>query len=148
MLMFIRMALLNCYPHSCHKCLNEHFVFSGFEIGSLPHTLQTDSINCGVPVCWYAMRLVNGKSFTDWCKTSVMRITIYKQIRGTCLQRCSGCRHIELSKCPICKVELQMGDTRFQCRRCCQSYHAICLKADQKPPVNSIRSANIDFRRI
>jgi hypothetical protein len=81
------------------------------------------------------LRLVNGKSLTDWCNNSVMRITIYKQIRGTCLQRCSGCRHIELSKCPICKVELQMGDTRFQCRRCCQSYHAICLKADQKPPV-------------
>ena len=98
-------------------------------------TLQTDSINCGVPVCWYTMQLVNGKSFTDWCKTSVMRITIYKQIRGTCLQRRSGCRHIELSKCPICKVELQMDDTRFQCRICCQSYHAICLKADQKPPV-------------
>jgi hypothetical protein len=117
------------------QMLERTFGLSGFEIGSLPHTLQTDSINCGVLVCWYAMRLVNGKSLTDWCNTSVMRITIYKQIRGTCLQRRSGCRHIELSKCPICKVELQMGDTRFQCRRCCQSYHSICLIADQKPPV-------------
>ena len=112
--------------------LERTFGLSGFQICSLPHTLQTDSNSCGVLVCWYAMQLINGKSLTDPCNTSLMRVTIYKQIRGTCLQRPSGCGHIELYKCPICKGEVQNGNTRFECRRCYQSYHTECLTADQK----------------
>ena len=120
--------------------LERTFALSGFQIGSMPHTLQTDSISCGVLVCWYAMQLVNGKSLVDPCNTCITRVTIYKQIRGTCLQRRSGCRHIELSKCPICKDEVRKCDAILECRRCCQRYHIDCLTADQKgniycPPV-------------
>ena len=108
------------------------FGLSGFQLCSLPHTLQTDSNSCGVLVCWYAMQLINGRSLTDPCNTSLMRVSIYRQIHGTCLHRRSGCQHIELSKCPICKGEAQDGGTIFECRRCCQRYHAECLTVDQK----------------
>ena len=52
------------------QMLERQFHLSGFEIGSLPCTLQTDSMSCGVYACWYAMQLVNGKALTDWCNRS------------------------------------------------------------------------------
>lgn len=77
--------------------LERKFGVSGLQLISPPHTLQPDSSSCGVLVCWYASQFVQGKSLIDSCDTYAMRVAIYNEIRGTCLRRRSGSRHLELS---------------------------------------------------
>ena len=83
--------------------LERKFGLSEFRITSPPHTLQPDSSSCGVLVCWYASQFVQGKSLSDICDPYAMRVHIYNKIRGTCLKRRSGSRHLELLRCPLCR---------------------------------------------
>lgn len=111
--------------------LDRKFGLSGFQITSPAHTLQPDSSSCGVLVCWYASQFVQGKSMSDSCDPYAMRVRIYNKIRGTCLKLRSGSRHLELSKCPLCRGPVI--EEKLECRRCCQSYHISCIESEDQP---------------
>ena len=113
--------------------LEQKFGMSGFQLTSPPHTLQPDFSSCGVLVCWYASQFVQGKPLNDQCDTYAMRVAIYNKIRGTCLRRRSGARHLELSKCPLCRVPVLEDEGNLKCKRCCQSYHFSCVSVEERP---------------
>jgi hypothetical protein len=102
------------------------FGFSGFQLESPPHTLQTDLKSCGVLVCWYALQIVQGKPITDSCNEYAIRAAIYDEIRGNCMKRRSGLPYVELLKCTEC--QLPVNDDKIECGRCFQQYHLGCIK--------------------
>ena len=115
--------------------LGRKFGLSEFQITSPPHTLQPDSSSCGVLVCWYASQFVQGKSMSDSCDPYAMRVRIYNKIRRTCLKRRSGSRHLELSKCPLCRAPVLKEE--IKCSRCCQSYHISCNISENQTTRNN-----------
>lgn len=127
------------------QVLHTKYGMSGFEVMSPPHTLQTDSSSCGVLVCWFALQFVQGKSLTDSCNTNAMRVSIYHMIRGTCLRYRSGSRHLELSKCPLCKTLIEVEEGKAECRRCCQCYHSKCLIPDEDDAQKKGSDCNIFY---
>ena len=108
------------------EVLFRKFGFSGFQLESPPHTLQTDHKSCGVLVCWYALQILQGKPITDYCNEYAIRAAIYDEIRGNCMKRRSGLPYVELQKCTECK--LPVDDDKIECGRCFQQYHLGCIK--------------------
>lgn len=113
--------------------LERKFGVSGFQLTSPQHTLQPDFSSCGVLVCWYASQFVQRKSLSDSCDSFAMRFLIYNEIRGTCLRRRSGSRHLELSKCPFCRALVLEDTAKLECKRCCQCYHVLCISSEEQP---------------
>ena len=108
------------------EVLFRKFGFSGFQLESPPHTLQTDHKSCGVLVCWYALQILQGKPITDYCNEYAIRAAIYDEIRGNCMKRRSGLPYVELQKCTEC--QLPVDDDKIECGRCFQQYHLGCIK--------------------
>ena len=90
------------------------------------HTIQEDSINCGVLICWYGERLISNSDITGPIDLIEQRRAIYNRIVGNCLQEANAnSTHYNKDTCRICR--LNDGDDKVVCMRCEQSYHNQCI---------------------
>lgn len=88
-----------------------------------PHrTLQTDSVNCGVFVMWYAFQLAHALPITDHLDPNEFRRFAFQVIAGNCMQR----SHFSDETCRICHHAHSL-EPRVQCKQCKQWFHCDCV---------------------
>ena len=90
---------------------------------SKPHILQTDSVNCGVFICYYAECYLQGKSLTAPFSILRLRKKIKEVLAGSCVDDIRT-RGIKLDVCKICS---KAGNLAVNCIRCNQGYHDKCV---------------------
>jgi hypothetical protein len=85
---------------------------------------QTDNVNCGVHVCWFAHQTIMEVDYEDLQDIDSYRNFIYTTLRGNCLHSDNP------SVCPLCSHEdspSSMTDFSLHCGKCKQLYHISCL---------------------
>jgi Ulp1 family protease len=83
------------------------------------HALQTDGINCGVLVMWYAYQLANNKSLTDFVDPNTFRRDIFHMLAGNCLRRSK----FSDESCGVCADRYTHPDWI----QCYQWFHCECI---------------------
>ncbi|XP_066935256.1 uncharacterized protein [Clytia hemisphaerica] len=96
---------------------------------NMPHTLQTDTHNCGVFICYYGKCIVQDESINDAFGVDVFRQSMVKDLTGNCLF--SYDPSVGKRLCKVCKKTDDAGDESsrvrwVQCGRCFQWTHNMC----------------------
>ena len=94
---------------------------------SIPdHTLQDDSLSCGVMVCWYGNVLANNGDITAQVDKVEQRKNIFFKIVGNCLKDSTDhFTHKDKISCRECRNS--NGNDWIECVRCQQWYHCACV---------------------
>ena len=117
------------------KILHVKFNISNVVIGHVNHTLQDDSLSCGVFTCWYAMQLLQKQSLIQEISVDRFRYNIFETIVGNCMHYVTSSNSEKL--CGSCEGSDNEDEQWIECNRCEQWYHCSCvgITLDELPTI-------------